>query len=299
MRDYGKVFSRIWESADFRALSEDGRTLVLYLLTCQHGTIAGAFRVPDGYACEDLQWGQERVLKGFEELLSKGFANRCGTTKWVWIFKFLEWNAPENPNQRKAAAKVAASVPDACAWKPEFMRACGPLLGIEATQEEKPFSNPSETVLEPVTVAVAGIPEKAKASSSSAEPTGQPAAKTSGKPSAPTPYREIVGLYHEALPMLPKVKVFDGRLWEARCRAMRETWAWVLSSKREDGTRRAETADEAIEWLRGYFAQAAENDFVAGRARPGAGHENWRADIDYLLSPKGIRMVLERTQETA
>jgi hypothetical protein len=146
MRDYGKVFSRIWESADFRSLTEDGRTLVMYLLTCQHGTIAGAFRVPDGYATEDLQWTAERVAAGFAELLRKGFANRCETSKWVWVMKFLEWNPPENPNQRKAAVKVACSVPDSCAWKREFMRVCGPSLGIEPPPCDIPPENPSETL---------------------------------------------------------------------------------------------------------------------------------------------------------
>lgn len=144
MRDYGKVYSSIWSSADFRALSEDGRTLVLYLLTSHHGTIAGVFRLPDGYACEDMQWEPARVVEAFGELLSKGFANRCETTKWVWVSKFLEWNPPENPNQRKAASKMACSVPDQCSWKSAFMRVCGPLLGIEPPQE----ANGSPTVTE-------------------------------------------------------------------------------------------------------------------------------------------------------
>lgn len=146
MRDYGKVFSRIWESADFRALSEDGRSLALYLLTCQHGTIAGVFRVPDGYACEDLQWTAERVAEGFRDLSEKGFATRCEESKWVWVRKFMEWNPPENPNQRKAAAKCATGIPDQCAWKRDFMRVSGPLLGLEDSEK----ANPSTTVPKPL-----------------------------------------------------------------------------------------------------------------------------------------------------
>ena len=145
MRDYGKVFSRIWESTDFRSLSEDGRALALYLLTCQHGTIAGVFRVPDGYACEDLQWSAERVAEGFANLKAKGFATRCEDSKWVWVTKFLEWNPPENPNQRKAAAKVALSVPESCSWKLDFIRVSGASLGIEAPVK----ANPSLTVVKP------------------------------------------------------------------------------------------------------------------------------------------------------
>jgi hypothetical protein len=155
VRDYGKVFSRIWESADFRALSEDGRALVLYLLTCTHGTIAGVFRLPDGYACEDLQWSSERVAEGFSNVSSMGFADRCETTKWVWVRKFLEWNPPENPNQRKAAKKIALGVPDQSAWKQAFMRVCGPLLDLQTPSSTEPPANPSTTVPQPVTVTVA------------------------------------------------------------------------------------------------------------------------------------------------
>lgn len=155
MRDYGKVFSAIWESSDFRALDEDGRSLVLYLLTCQHGTIAGVFRVPDGYASEDLQWSSERVAQGFAKLAAKGFANRCEATKWVWVRKYLEWNPPENPNQRKAAAKIAQSIPAQCRWRSAFFEVCGPSIGLAALAHSKPSANPSVTV--PKSGAVAGI----------------------------------------------------------------------------------------------------------------------------------------------
>lgn len=145
MRDYGKVHTSFWSSATTRAMTEDARTLALYLITSPHSTIAGVFRLPDGYVCEDLQWDSERVEKGFAELLSKGFANRCGTTKWVWVCKHLEWNPPENPNQRKSASKIAMSIPEECSWKPAFMRVSGHLLGIECAVSP----NPSVTVAEP------------------------------------------------------------------------------------------------------------------------------------------------------
>ena len=176
MRDYGKVFSRIWESPDFRALDEDGRMLVLYLLTCQHGTIAGVFRVPDGYASEDLQWSPERVAQGFAKLAAQGFANRCETTKWVWVIKFLEWNAPENPNQGKAAAKVAMSVPDQCSWKRDFYRVNGPLLGLAPLAESQPLAKGSATVSESVSGAVAGTEAVAGTGDGAAASNGSGAA---------------------------------------------------------------------------------------------------------------------------
>jgi len=146
MRDYGRVYSTFWTSEDTRSLSDDGRMLALYLLSGPHGTIAGVCRLPDGYICEDLKWTTKRVSEGFGELFRKGFANRCGTTKWVWICRFLAWNTPENPNQWKAASKIAHSVPSNCAWKADFTR-------VFANAEKgitEPLPNRSETLPEPL-----------------------------------------------------------------------------------------------------------------------------------------------------
>lgn len=145
MRDYGKVHSTFWSSPTTSSMSDDAKMLALYLMTCTHSTIAGVFRLPDGYVAEDLAWPSERVAKGFVELFQKGFANRCETTKWVWICKHLEWNKPENPNQRKSAQKFAQSIPDECVWKRDFMRVCGHFLDLAAALEV----NPSGTVSEP------------------------------------------------------------------------------------------------------------------------------------------------------
>ncbi len=145
MRDYGKVHTSFWTSETTRSLSEDGRALALYLLTSPHSTIAGVFRLPDGYVCEDMQWAPERVAEGFRNLELKGFANRCETSKWVWIRKFIEWNPPENPNQRKGAIKAAMLAPKDCCWFLDFMRDCGDLLGIKPEVKV----NPSETLPKP------------------------------------------------------------------------------------------------------------------------------------------------------
>ena len=144
MRDYGKVHTSFWSSPTIRSMSEDARTLAIYLVTSPHSNMAGTFRLPDGYVCEDLNWTPERVSKAFAETLDKGFANRCETTKWVWICKHFTWNPPENPNQRKGAAKVAESIPEMCAWKLDFMRGCGEFLGIPKPEKANPFKTLSK-----------------------------------------------------------------------------------------------------------------------------------------------------------
>lgn len=154
MRDYGRVHGTFWSSPTTANMTDRAKVLALYLMTCTHGTITGVFRLPDGYIAEDLHWETDAVREAFNELLEKGFANRCETTKWVWIIKHLEWNPPENPNQRKAAVKVASGIPPECGWIAVFMRACGESLGLHVGPYIEPLSNPCASVSQPVSVSV-------------------------------------------------------------------------------------------------------------------------------------------------
>lgn len=114
MREYGRIHVSFWTSDTIRALGDDGRTLAAYLLTCEHNTIIGAFRLPAAYACDDLGWTLERFKKGFKTLEEHGFAVYCRTSKWVCILKYLEWNPAENPNQQKAITKALNALPNTC-----------------------------------------------------------------------------------------------------------------------------------------------------------------------------------------
>lgn len=151
MRDYGRVFCALWRSRDFRSLNEDGRALVLYLLTCAHGTMIGAFSLPELYACDDMQWTPARLDQAFAELFRKGFARHCLVTNWVWICKFLDWNEPDNPNQWKAARKLANKIPQSCTWEPDFQQYFA--AADEAASLEKPLEkrNRSRTLSKPGT----------------------------------------------------------------------------------------------------------------------------------------------------
>jgi hypothetical protein len=78
MREFSKISPRVWRSQRFRALaSDDARHLHLYLLTCEHQNSAGAFRLPAGYACNDLNWGQDRFSRALAELEEAGLMSNC------------------------------------------------------------------------------------------------------------------------------------------------------------------------------------------------------------------------------
>ena len=107
--------------------------------------------------------------------------------------------------------------------------------------------------------------------------------------------QSVVNLYHEVLPELPAVRLMS----DQRRRAISSLWRFVLTSKKSDGTPRATNADEAMDWIRGYFARARDNDFLMGRGQKAAGHEGWQCDLDFLLSEKGKKHVIERTVANA
>jgi len=282
MRDYGKVHTTFWSSTTIRGLSEDARALALYLLTCPHGTIAGVFRLPDGYACEDLQWAPERVAEGFRELFAKGFANRCETTKWVWICKHFDWNKPENPNQRKSAAKVALSIPDECAWKPDFMRVSADFLGIDWPENR----NPSATVAEPFAnqkqeqeqeqeEKLESSDEDSSPESGSAADTGDLLGDSGDVPGARNcPIQRIVALYHRELPMLAQVR----ELPEQTAKMIRARW-------------RSDPARQSLDWWRDFFRYVARCPFLVGEKT------DFQADLLWLVKPTNFAKVINGNYE--
>lgn len=141
--------------------------------------------------------------------------------------------------------------------------------------------------------AEASISDVPNGTSSSPAATRKPIkAKT---PDIPCPYEAILSAYHEALPSLPKAKLLP----QKRKDAMRRLWAWVLSSSKSDGAKRANNGEEALAWIREYFGRANANDFLLGRTARSAEHAGWQCDIDFLLTDAGMKQVIEKTQDKA
>lgn len=105
----------------------------------------------------------------------------------------------------------------------------------------------------------------------------------------------VVDLYHEILPELPSVRLMN----DQRRKAVASLWKFALTSRKSDGSPRATTGPEATEWIRGYFTRARDNDFLMGRGHKAPGHEGWQCDFDFLLTEKGKKHVIEKTQVPA
>lgn len=97
------------------------------------------------------------------------------------------------------------------------------------------------------------------------------------------PHGAIRQLYAEVLPDLPSIKRW-GKDRQAACRSR-----WDETAKDKGWVSEA----DGLTWFRRFFDTVAASDFLMGRLPPRPGHENWRCDIDYLLSPRGFTGVIE------
>lgn len=106
-RSYYRVGPAIW----LEPWDDDTRYVALYLLTCNHRTTEGYFRLPLEYAIADLKWPARRFQAAFDHLVACEFIAYDADARVCLITKALEWQAPENPNQVKSAMKLVERVP--------------------------------------------------------------------------------------------------------------------------------------------------------------------------------------------
>lgn len=91
------------------------------------------------------------------------------------------------------------------------------------------------------------------------------------KAADPCPHQKIVELYHEHLPMLPRVKI----LTDARKKLLKSRWL-------EDSRRQQE------EWWGRYFKYISGIPFLIGENDRG-----WQADYEWLLNQKKMVKIIE------
>ena len=123
VRSYGKIHTAFWTSAHLRPLSPEAKLLAAYLLSGPHSNMIGCFRLPHGYASEDLNLDTAKIAGLMAELQTAGFAEYDSATQLAFVPRFLKFNAIENPNQAKAAATLAATIPSNSPFASKLMQA--------------------------------------------------------------------------------------------------------------------------------------------------------------------------------
>ena len=113
-----------------------------------------------------------------------------------------------------------------------------------------------------------------------ATPPVNPAPADPARP-APCPTEEIVGLYHHHCPTLQRVTVLN----DARRKAISTRWREVITDP--DIRRAADPKAAALDWWAWFFDHVNRSPFLTGKAK------DWRATIDWLMSPTNFAKVVD------
>ena len=282
MSRYRKIDQRIWNDEKFRSLGDAAKLLFFALLTHPSMTMLGAMRGTIAGLAEELDWTTEVFREAFVEVLREGMAEHDAKAHLIALPNFLKYNRPESPNVVKSWGSALDLLPE-CALRERVVARCKDFAEgmTEAFREALPQ----------VFAMTMPYQEQEQEQEQKKEPIG-----FVGKTDLPVcRIQGVVDAYHEVLPELPRVKLMN----DGRRKTIAKLWRWVLTSSKTDGARRASTADEAMAWMRSYFERARDNDFLMGRGTKAAGHEGWRCDLDFLMSDKGLKQVVEKTGSAA
>lgn len=96
MARYRQIDQRIWNDEKFFSLSNDGKLLFFYLLTCPAMTMLGAAPVRAEAVAIDLGWDSKRYAIPYGELYSRGMVE-YDQRGLFWVRNFLKYNPPANP----------------------------------------------------------------------------------------------------------------------------------------------------------------------------------------------------------
>lgn len=111
MRDFTKVSPKIWRNRSFKTLGTDeARLLMLYLMTSEHQNIAGCFRLPQGYAIDDLGWSAEKYRESLEALIEAGLVLADAETLEVFVCGWFEQNAATNKKHALGIERVIDAI---------------------------------------------------------------------------------------------------------------------------------------------------------------------------------------------
>lgn len=303
MRDYAKAVPKMWHGKTFKALRKhpEGLVVALYLMTSPSSNMLGLYAQPVLYMAYETGLGEEGARKGLQQCIEAGYCSYDDESEFVWVHEMASYQIASELKGSDLRCKGIQKDYDALPDNPflgEFFDRYAEAFHLHGRRGEEGATQPPCKPLRSQEQEQEQEQEKEKK-----EPYGsvgsaddQPGEIAPGKPGLPNcPVQDLVDLYHEVLPELPKVRLLN----DGRRKAVGKLWRFVLTSKKSDGTPRAETAEQATAWIRDYFGRARDNDFLMGRGYRSPEHAGWQCDLDFLLTDKGMKHVIEKTRIAA
>ncbi|MBV9549833.1 MAG: hypothetical protein JO256_09200 [Alphaproteobacteria bacterium] len=113
-RNFNMVSPKLWRSRRFLDQALEARLLYLYLLTCEHATSAGCYRLLPGYACADLGgWQRENYDHALSSLAQAGMIEADSETQEVLITRWFQHSPPMNRKHYAGTMKLVLAIESA------------------------------------------------------------------------------------------------------------------------------------------------------------------------------------------
>lgn len=177
---YRKIYIRIWRDDDFRGLTELGKLLFFYLLTCPHGHLAGIFVLPIGYAMEDLGWEPAEIREAWLEIENNAMIQYDDRAKVLLLPNFLKYNPFENKNTVINAVRNVLHLPETF-LKHEWCKAARRHLKGKQLEFVPPLINALEGTLGEPLPKPSGETEAVAGTEAGGKPFAPPPGNSSGE----------------------------------------------------------------------------------------------------------------------
>lgn len=314
MSRYRKIEVRTWSDERFRGLSAmppSGQGLWFFLLTGPHTSpIPGLFRAGRAAMAEELGWEQEAFDEAFQEVSAKGMAKADFKAKLIWLPNALKHNKPESPNVVKSWRKEVILLPE-CALRNEAIAALRAYLETIGEPYLAAFDEPIDDPSAKPKPKPSSKPSTKAMANQEQEQEQEEKPSSSAAPDDPGRMVDLQPAIAERLAQVTDeaITAFNGSALVKGSTAgglLARVSATVGREKRQQQVRRCLRTARAIakelfgsekitpEFWRQYWAEVAQDDFLAGRGKPGKGHENWLPDFEFLVREETMLKVYDR-----
>jgi hypothetical protein len=261
---YRRIQTHLWQEDWFTEFSADQKLLYAYFITGPTQRRCGCYRLGLPRLAFDTGIDSGRLPKAIRGMAPYVLWHE--PSRYVMVTNFIE-HQDQGANWRKSAETQLAELPvEVSAW---FLD--------ENRKPSYSLPKPSEalsTVPVPESVPEAG-PDK-DISGTTVPSSSGPTQKTDKVP--PCPHKEILALFHEVLPELATVRVWN----DARQALLRQRW-------KEDPAR------QSLDGWRKFFEFIRESDFLMGRATASPGRVPFVATLPWMLKAANFAKIIERS----
>lgn len=267
MAKYRKISPSIWNDSKFRSLSDNGKLVFFMLLTHPQTSAIGTIRAYQQGLAPEMGWQEKAFGKAFREVLEKGMAIYSERDGLIWLPNFMKYNAPENPNVLKSWAAGLDDCPE-CALKNKVYEQVKAFAEGLSEAFSKAFREAFKVPL----------PKQEQEQEQEQEQN-----KRGGKPALPNcPHEEIIQAYHEQLPTLPRVKVWN----EDRESNLRARWRERCAQGKYS------TTEEGLAYWTRLFKHVNDCPWLMGQITPRDG-KPFFADLAWLVKPENFAKLIE------